>query len=86
MSLVFPLRLRRFESAPGQTCAFIITDARGRSLQIPCEQADLRREVAKLFSPAEAEAIAKWIARRLTDEWAVQIRVHQNGTPVDRKR
>lgn len=70
MPLLFPLRVTRFHSAPGTTSAFMITDARGRSINICCEEADLRREVAKLWSPAEAEVIARWIARKMTDEWA----------------
>ncbi len=61
--LVLPLRIRRLPSS------VIITDARGRAICIYCEEAPLRRDVACLWSPSEAEALARWIARRLTDQW-----------------
>lgn len=86
MPFAFPLKVRRFQGIAGKTSAYLITDAKGRSINVCCEETELRREVAKLWSPEEAEAIAKWIARRLTDDWAVQIRVHQNAAPTDRKR
>ncbi|AMJ62450.1 hypothetical protein AXW83_21020 [Bosea sp. PAMC 26642] len=85
MPLVFPLRVRRFGGTPGSIDALLITDARGRSINIPCEEAPLRREVAKLFTPAEAEALAVHIARFLSDEWAAQILVHQNAAGDPRK-
>lgn len=79
MPFAFPLKVRRYGGIDNKTSAFMITDARGRSINIPCEEAELRREVAKLWSPEEAEAIAVWIARKLTDDWAVQVLVHQNA-------
>lgn len=47
--------------------AYIVSDAEGRSININCEDDPLRREVAKLWSPEEAKALAKQIARLLTD-------------------
>lgn len=68
-----PLRIRRLHGLNDKVACFQIRDALDRTISIYCEEADLRREVAKLFSPQEAEALAKWIARRLTDEWSVPV-------------
>lgn len=55
-----------------------IVDALERRICIYCERKELRREVAKLWSPEEAEAIAKWIARKLTEEHTVAVRIAEN--------
>lgn len=68
MQLRFPLRVYRFRGVMGHVSAIIIRDAAGRSLQIPCDPNPLRRDVARLWSPEEAEELAKAIARSLTDE------------------
>ena len=69
MSVSLPLRIIPFRSSVRQgISAYIIQDAAGRGINIPCEPDPVRREVAKLFSPEEAEALAKRIARFLTDE------------------
>lgn len=47
--------------------AYVIKDAEGRSININCEADPIRRDVAKLWSPEEAQALAKQIARLLTD-------------------
>lgn len=86
MPFAFPLKVRRFQGVLGTTSAYMVTDAKGRSINVCCEEAELRREVAKLWSPEEAEAIAKWIARKLTDEWTVEVRMQENcqGKPKER--
>lgn len=84
LPLTYPVRVRRYGGIDGEVSAYLITDANGRSVTIPCEARALRREVAKLFSPEEAEILAKWIARRLMDEWAIELRIAENcaGKPA----
>lgn len=68
-----PLRIIPFRSSVRQqVSAYIIQDAAGRGINIPCEPDPVRREVAKLWSPEEAEALAKRIARFLTDDAETQ--------------
>ncbi|PZU95020.1 MAG: hypothetical protein DI527_02010 [Chelatococcus sp.] len=66
--LRFPLKVRRFSGIGDEPSAFIVSDAGGRSIILHCEAQSLRREVAKLWTPEEAEALAKRIARMLTNE------------------
>lgn len=76
----FPLRIIPFRcSIRDGISAYIISDAEGRNINICCEVDPIRREVAKLWTPEEAEAIAKRIARWLTDEHetAVAVRLRQ---------
>lgn len=63
-----PLTIKPYRGVLGEITAYIIRDRQGRSIQIHCDEDQLRRGVAKLWSPEEAEAIAKRIARLLTDE------------------
>lgn len=64
----FPLRIIPFRcSIRDEISSYIIQDAQGRGISVHCEADPLRREVAKLWSPEEAKAIAKQIARLLTD-------------------
>jgi hypothetical protein len=86
MPLQFPLKVRRYGGILGQTSAFIITDAAGRSINISCDPNPRRREVAKVWSPEYAEALAKHIARMLSDNWAEQVAVYQNAHGEKRKR
>lgn len=74
----FPLRVRCFIGISGEPSAYIISDDAGRSINICCEVQPVRREVAKLWTPEEAEALAKKIARFLTDEHAIDISVAEN--------
>lgn len=74
MPLRFPIRVRRY-GANGSPSAIMITDAAGRSISIHCEEAALRREIAKLFTPAEAEALAVRIARWLTNEHETELAI-----------
>lgn len=84
MPLKFPLRVRRY-GGDGKVSAFLITDAAGRSINLCCEETELRREVAKLFSPEEAEELAVRIARWLTDEHdtevAIRLRQEEMSNP-----
>lgn len=66
--MLFPLRVRRVTGIDGLTASVVITDARGRSIHIYCEEEPLRREVARIWTPAEATALAQRIARLLTDD------------------
>lgn len=79
----YPLSVRRFIGVTGNPAAYIISDARGRSINICCDIDQLRREVAHLWSIEEAEALAKKIARMLTDEaetqWAIDELARQNA-------
>ncbi len=85
MSLKLPLRIRSHRGPTGTIDAYIITDAAGRSINICCEEMELRREIAKLFTPAEAEELAKRIARWLTDEHeteaAIRLRQEEMSNP-----
>lgn len=81
MPLRFPLRIRRFRGVHGEVAAIIISDASGQSINLCCDPNQLRRDAAHLWPPEEAEALAKWIARAMTDEWAVQTRIAENSTP-----
>ncbi|MDO9364657.1 MAG: hypothetical protein Q7T60_17145 [Sphingopyxis sp.] len=63
-----PLSIKAFRGHDGQIAAYIIRDAEGRSINLPCDINQLRRDVARLWSVEEAEALAKRIARMLTDE------------------
>lgn len=85
MSLKFPLRIRPHRGPTGTVDAYLIRDAAGRGISLPCEEADLRREIAKLFTPAEAEELAKRIARFLTDqedtERAIRLRQEEMSNP-----
>lgn len=72
-----PLRIIPWrDSIRHDISAYIISDAEGRSINICCETDPLRRDVAKLWSPEEAQALAKKIARLLTD-------AGQNRTPLE---
>lgn len=63
-----PLRIIPWrDSIRHDISAYIISDAEGRSINISCDADPIRRDVAKLWSPEEAEALAKRIARFLTD-------------------
>lgn len=64
----YPLKIRRVSSNSGEPRSFSITDAVGRSIYLYCDVDQLRRQVAHLWTPAEAERLAKTIARMLTDE------------------
>lgn len=87
MSLKFPLTVQRFRGVRKTVDAVIIRDAAGRGISLPCEEAEIRREVAKLFSPAEAEELAKQIARWLTDEeTAIRLRQAEEMNPHIPKR
>lgn len=68
----FPLRVRRHQSDAGEPSSFSITDAGGRSIRLYCDIDQLRRDVAHLWTPEDAEALAKKIARMLTDEAETQ--------------
>lgn len=68
MKLALPLTIKAFRGVQGEISAYIIRDRLGRSINLPCDIDQLRRDVAKLWSPEEAEALAKRIARMLTDE------------------
>ncbi len=68
-----PLRIIPYRSSiRQQVSAYIIQDAEGKGIQICCDHDPIRRDVAKLWSPEEAEALAKRIARFLTDEAETQ--------------
>ncbi|MNY76440.1 hypothetical protein D3C86_2160190 [compost metagenome] len=58
MPLKFPLTVKRFRGVRGTIDACIIRDAAGRGINLPCDETEFRREVAKLFSPEEAEELA----------------------------
>lgn len=79
MPLSFPLRIRRLHDHKGELVQVAIIDGLDRRICFYAERRELRREVAKLWSPQDAEALAVHIARLLTDEWAVQVLVHQNA-------
>ncbi len=64
----FPLAIKRAIGTRGQIAGYQVTDAYGRYIHLPCEEDPIRRGVVKLWSPEEAEALAKRIARMLTDE------------------
>jgi hypothetical protein len=68
MKLALPLTIRPYRGVRGEITAYIIRDRQGRAIQIHCDEDQLRRGVAKLWSPEEAEALAKRIARLLTDD------------------
>lgn len=63
-----PLHIRKLHGFGDKVACYQIRDAAERTINLYCEEAALRREVAKLFSPEEAEALAKRIARMFTDE------------------
>lgn len=63
-----PLKIQAFRGVHDEIAAYIIRDALGRPISLPCDPNELRRNVAKLWSPEEAEALVKRIARMLTDE------------------
>jgi hypothetical protein len=70
----FPLRIVPFRcSIRHEISAYIIQDADGRSININCEVDPLRRDVAKLWTTEEAQALAKRIARFLTDEHETEV-------------
>lgn len=61
-----PLKITRFRSLAHYTVsAVIIRDDSGR--RISCDENPIRRDVAKVWSLEEAEALAKLVARFLTD-------------------
>lgn len=62
-----PLKITKHIGARGQIGGYIITDALGRSIPLMCDEDAARRNAACLWSPEEAEALAKQIARALTD-------------------
>lgn len=64
--LRFPLKVRRHQRVVGEPCSFSILDAGGRAIRLYCDIDQLRRDVAHLWTPEEAEALAKTIARLLT--------------------
>ena len=88
MPLVFPIRIRRLHDHNGRPVQIALRDALDRSICFYVEEAPLRREVAKLWSPEDGEALAVHIAKFLRDEWAVQVLIHQNtaGVPKGDKR
>jgi hypothetical protein len=80
MPLSFPLRIRRLHDHNGELVQVAIIDALDRRICFYAERRELRREVAKLWSPEDAEALAVHIARFLTDRWAEQVVIHQNAS------
>lgn len=86
MPLRFPIKVRRYGGILGETSAYFITDATGRSINISCDPNPLRREVAKVWSPEEAEVLAKHIARTLSDNWAEQVVIYQNAAGEKKRR
>lgn len=64
----FPLKIKRTTGTRGQVSGYQVTDAYGRYIHLPCEEDPIRRSAVKLWSPEEAEALAKRIARLLTNE------------------
>lgn len=63
-----PIKIKRHVGTRGQTGGYIVTDARGRTITLMCEKDNARRDAAKLWRPEEAEALAKKIARLLTED------------------
>lgn len=78
MPIALPLTVSRFRNSQGEVVCIIIRDAVGRSIQLSCDPSDFRRTASRVWSPEDAEALAKWIARHLSDEIAVQVRVDEN--------
>lgn len=64
----------------------MIRDAEGRGISVHCESDPLRRDVAKLWTPEEAEALAKKIARFLTDERQEQIDIDLKQEQILREK
>lgn len=74
----FPLRIIPFRSSiRDEISAYIIEDAAGRGISVHCEVDPLIRDVGKLWSPQEAEALAKRIARWLTDEHETEVAIRK---------
>lgn len=66
----FPLRITAFRcSIRHEISAYVIEDAMGRGISIPCEADPIRREIAKLWSPEEAKELAQFLARWMTDTY-----------------
>ena len=78
MSITLPLTVSRFRNDKGEVVCVIIRDASGRAIHINCDPSDFRRTASRVWSPEDAEALAKWIARRLSEEIAMQARVDEN--------
>ncbi|MBN9440673.1 hypothetical protein [Bosea sp. (in: a-proteobacteria)] len=78
MPIALPLTVSRFRNSQGEVVCIIIRDAVGRSIQLSCDASDFRRTASRVWSPEDAEQLAKWIARHLSDEIAVQVRVDEN--------
>ena len=84
MPLVFPIRVRRLRDHRGELIQIVIQDALERRIILYTEKAPLRREVAKLWSPEDAEALAVHIATFSRDRWAEQLLTHQNTAGVQK--
>lgn len=69
----FPLRISPHVGIRGEIDAYTIHDAAGRGIHLPCEGDALRRDIAKLWTPEEALAIARRLARWLTDEHETEV-------------
>ncbi|HEV7339822.1 MAG TPA: hypothetical protein VGO06_27895 [Bosea sp. (in: a-proteobacteria)] len=78
MTIVPPLTVSRFRNDQGEVVCVIIRDASGRAVHINCDPSEFRRTASRVWSPEDAEALAKWIARRLSEEIAIATRVDEN--------
>lgn len=84
MPLVFPIRVRRLRDYKGEVVQIAIEDALERRICLYVERAPLRREVAKLWSPEDAQALAVSIATFMRDRYAEQVLIHQNAAGVQK--
>ncbi|MGW9332308.1 hypothetical protein [Bosea sp. NPDC055594] len=78
MPIALPLTVKRFRNGQGEVVCVIIRDASGRAIHINCDPSDFRRTASRVWSPEDAEALGKWIARRLSEEIVIQVRVDEN--------
>lgn len=81
MPLRFPVTIRRFRNDRGEVVAIIIRDQAGQSINLPCDPSEFRRSASHLWEPGEAEALAKVIARWLTDAWVNRLRQEESADP-----
>lgn len=82
MPIALPLTVSRFRNSQGEVVSIIIRDAVGRSIHINCDPSDFRRTASRVWSPEDAEALAKWIARHLSDEIAMRARIAEHADPT----
>ncbi|WP_420104169.1 hypothetical protein [Bosea sp. (in: a-proteobacteria)] len=75
----FPLRIKRAAEC------YRIEDAQGRALHLYYEENELRRSIMKRWTRQEAEEIAIYLARKLSEDRAIQLRMWEIANPPMKK-